>query len=139
TKTHKARVDAITNIYAALNTQPQAFVIGAEPPADPKNLKLAAKVKRLEEKAARPKAAGARRAARTVAGRDRAEWRWTLAYIGAAALVFAGFATSQHFWSDETMAVWGATWRVGLIIAAANFIVLGLLDWSLRGVEKDAE
>ena len=63
------------------------------------------------------------------------EWKLTAIYLVGGVLVFVGILASQHYWPNETMAVWGTMWRIGLICAGANLFVLLLLEWSLRPFE----
>ena len=77
-----------------------------------------------------------RKTASTVAAWIAAEWKMLAAYLIGSALVFVGVFVSQHYWPNETMELWGVTWRLAAILVGANLVVLLALEASLRGVEK---
>ena len=77
-----------------------------------------------------------RKTVSTVAAWIATEWKPLTIYILGGALVFVCVALLQRYWPNETMLVWGSVWRVGLILAGANLLVLLALELSLRSVEK---
>jgi hypothetical protein len=69
---------------------------------------------------------------KTAGGWLAAEWRYLLAYAASAVAVFVAVAVCQHFWPNETMAAWGATWRVALIMLGAYSLVFLVLEALIR-------
>lgn len=114
-KPHEGRVAPMRLAFAAAGTDHAPAVLEPKGPG---------RVKRAASKAAR------------ILGWVRAffaaEWRYMVAYAASSVAVFAAVVVLQRFWPNETLAVWGPTWRIALIMVGAYSLVFLGLEKLLR-------